>query len=187
MIQGVLLAAGASRRFGVDKLTQRLPDGEQLAVRACRNLLSNTDKVLAVVRPNSPVLTHQLQDLGVEAIVFAEADLGMGASLAFAIRACPHASGWVIALADMPWIMPTTIEKITDALRSGAKIVAPIWQGQRGHPVGFSAIFGSELAQLQGDSGAKSLIQANIHHLKLIDCDDPGVLQDIDHPADLIK
>ncbi len=187
MIQGILLAAGASRRFGADKLTQRLPDGEQVAVRACRNLLSSTDKVLAVVRPNSPVLTRQLQTLGAEVIVCVDSELGMGVSLAFAIRACPHANGWVIALADMPWIMPTTIEKVTNELRAGAKIVAPCWQGQRGHPVGFSKIFGSELAQLQGDSGAKSLLQTHIQQLKLIDCNDPGVLQDIDHPTDLSK
>lgn len=187
MIQGILLAAGASRRFGADKLTQRLPDGEQVAVRACHNLLSSTDKVLAVVRPNSPVLAGQLQDLGAEIVVCSAAESGMGTSLAFAIRACPHASGWVIALADMPWIMPTTIEKIANELRTGAKIIAPCWQGQRGHPVGFSKIFGSELAQLQGDKGAKSLLQTHIQQLKLIDCNDPGVLQDIDHPTDLSK
>jgi len=46
---GLLLAAGSSRRFGADKLTQPLPEGDWLAVRACRNLLAGIDRVLAVV------------------------------------------------------------------------------------------------------------------------------------------
>lgn len=185
MIQGILLAAGASRRFGADKLTQQLADGEQIAVLACRNLLSSTDQVLAVVRPNSQVLSSQLQTLGAKVSVCADAELGMGVSLAFAIRACPNASGWLIALADMPWIMPSTIKRLANELRAGAKIVAPCWQGQRGHPVGFSSIFGSELAQLQGDMGAKHLIHSHFQQLIMIDCNDPGVLKDIDHPKDL--
>jgi molybdenum cofactor cytidylyltransferase len=132
-------------------------------------------------------LIRQFKSIGTEVVVCVDAEQGMGNSLACGIRASLEAKGWVIALADMPWIKPGTIKQITNELNSGAAIIAPIWQGQRGHPVGFSAIFGSELAQLQGDTGAKSLIQANIHHLKLIDCNDPGILQDIDYPADLIK
>lgn len=185
MIQGILLAAGSSRRFGSDKLIQRLPGGELVAVQAYRNLLPNTDKVLVVARPNSPVLVGQLQKSGAEVIVCSDAESGMGNSLAFAIRACLNASGWVIALADMPWIKPTTIEKIAGELRAGTQIAAPCWQGQRGHPVGFSEVFGPELVQLQGDAGAKSLLETHRQKLKLIDCDDPGVLLDIDHPADL--
>ncbi len=184
MIQGILLAAGASRRFGTDKLMRQL-DGEPVAVRACRHLLAGTDQVLAVLRPGSPELVKQLAIVGAKILICADAEQGMGVSLAFAIRACPDAAGWVIALADMPWIAAGTIETIAHALRQGAPIAAPCWQGQRGHPVGFSSIFGGQLAQLQGDTGAKSLIQAHIQQLKLIDCGDPGILKDIDYPEDL--
>ena len=187
MIYGILLSAGSGQRFGSDKLTHHLPDGEPIALKACKHLMLGTDKVLAVVNPNNFQLIRQLKSIGTEVVVCVDAEQGMGNSLACGIRASLEAKGWVIALADMPWIKPGTIKQVTNELNSGAAIIAPTWQGQRGHPVGFSAIFGSELVQLQGDSGAKSLIQANIHHLKLIDCDDPGVLQDIDHPADLIK
>ena len=184
-IVGILLAAGASRRFGADKLTQLLPDGDLVAVRACRNLLAGTDRVLAVVRPGSEELTALLQAEGAEVRICAEAGQGMGTSLVFGIRACPDAAGWLIALADMPWIKPATIRKLADALRSGAAIAAPCWQGRRGHPVGFSPIFGPELAALSGDEGAKKVIQKHPEQLRLIDCDDAGVLQDIDKPEDL--
>jgi len=184
-IVGILLAAGASRRFGADKLTHSLPDGDVVAVRACRNLLAGTDSVLAVVRPGSERLAALLQTEGAEVLICADADQGMSASLVFGIRARPEAAGWLITLGDMPWIAPTTIHKVADALRMGATIAAPRWQGRRGHPVGFAHIFGPELAALNGDEGAKTVIQAYLEQLHLIDCDDPGVLRDIDRPEDL--
>jgi molybdenum cofactor cytidylyltransferase len=184
-IVGILLAAGASRRFGSDKLTRSLPDGDPVAVRACRNLLAGTDRVLAVVRPGSEKLAALLQTEGAEIRVCADAEQGMGASLGFGIRACPEAAGWLIALADMPWIEPVTIRKVADALRSGTAIAAPCWQGRRGHPVGFAHALGPELAVLSGDEGAKAVIQAHLDQLRLIDCADSGVLRDIDKPEDL--
>jgi molybdenum cofactor cytidylyltransferase len=184
-IVGILLAAGASRRFGADKLTQILPDGDVVAVRACRNLLAGTDKVLAVVRPGSEELTALLQAEGAEVRICADAEQGMGASLVFGIHTCPDATGWLIALADMPWIEPATIRKVAEALRSGAVISAPCCQGRRGHPVGFSKILGPELTSLSGDEGAKTVIQAHLEQLRLLDCDDAGVLRDIDKPEDL--
>lgn len=184
-IVGILLAAGAGRRFGADKLTHSLPDGDLVAVRACRSLLAGTDRVLAVVRPGGGELAALLQAEGAEVRVCADAEQGMGASLAFGIRACPDAAGWLIALADMPWIKPATIGKVADALRSGAFIAAPCWQGRRGHPVGFSRNLGPELAVLGGDQGAKTVIQAYLDQLRLIDCADAGVLRDIDKPEDL--
>jgi molybdenum cofactor cytidylyltransferase len=186
-IVGILLAAGASKRFGGDKLMQCLPDGELVAVRACRNLLAGTDEVLAVVRPGSEPLAGLLQAAGARVLICAEAEHGMGASLAFGVRSQPHALGWLIALADMPWVEPSTIRQVADALRSGAAIAAPSWQGQRGHPVGFAHALGSELATLTGDVGAKALIQAHLGQMHIIDCDDSGIVRDIDTPKDLVS
>lgn len=184
-IVGILLAAGASRRFGADKLSHPLPDGDLVAVRACRNLLAGTDAVLAVVRPGSEALAARLRAEGAAVQICADADQGMGASLACGVRARPEAAGWLVALADMPWIAPATIQSVADALRSGARIAAPYWQGRRGHPVGFSPVLGPNLAALNGDTGAKTVIQAHLEQLRLVVCDDPGVLRDIDRPEDL--
>jgi len=184
-IVGILLAAGASRRFGSDKLTHSLPDGDVVAVRACRNLLAGTDSVLAVVRPGSERLAALLQAEGADVLICADADQGMSASLVSGIRARPEAAGWLIALGDMPWIAPATIRKVANALRMGAAIAAPRWQGRRGHPVGFAHVLGPKLAALSGDEGAKAVINAYLEQLQLIDCDDPGVLRDIDRPEDL--
>lgn len=184
-ITGILLAAGASRRFGADKLTQALPNGDLVAVRAYRNLSSGTDRVLTVIRPGCEMLGSLLAVEGAEVLICDDAELGMGVSLAYAIRACSNATGYVIALADMPWIQPATIQKVANAIRTGSLLAAPCWQGRRGHPVGFSSTLRSELSVLHGDSGAKNVIQAHRQQLQLIDCDDVGVLSDIDTPDDL--
>lgn len=186
-ITGLLLAAGAGRRFGQDKLTQVLPNGEMLAARACRNLAAGVDEVLAVVRPGNGVLAASLAAQGAKVVEFADADLGMGGSLAFAVQNSPESDGWLIALADMPSIAPATVCHLADALRAGAAIAAPRYRGRRGHPVGFAGCFAADLAGLSGDDGAKGVISAHLEQLYVIDCDDPGVLRDVDSPADLIN
>jgi len=107
----------------------------------------------------------------------------MGVSLAWGVRAAPVASGWIVALADMPWIRPGTIGRVVDALRHGASIAAPARLGMRGHPVGFGADRYAELIGLTGDAGAKAVLEA--HRAQLIDTDDPGILRDVDTRQDL--
>lgn len=185
-IVGILLAAGASRRYGADKLSQCLPDGEPIALRAYRNLAEGCDRVVTVVRPDNPALADRLQAAGAEVAVCRDADLGMGHSLARGVQVASPAAGWLVALADMPWILPSTVIKVAEALRGGALVAAPVFNGRRGHPVGFAAALAPELIALQGDQGAKSVIQAHLHQLMLLDCDDPGIFRDIDRPEDLL-
>ena len=104
----------------------------------------------------------------------------MGASLACAVQATRDASGWVVALGDMPWIEPSTIARVAAAIADGATVAAPFYRGQRGHPVGFSAACFAALAALTGDEGARSVVDAHRDSLVRIDVDDAGTLCDID-------
>jgi len=99
----------------------------------------------------------------------------------------PDARGWVVALADMPGIQVETLRQVAAALHDGALIAAPHFHGRRGHPVGFSAKLGDALMMLQGDQGAKSVLRTHAQSLTRIDCEDPGILWDIDHPEDLLN
>jgi molybdenum cofactor cytidylyltransferase len=184
-ICGILLAAGAARRFGSDKLLHPLAGGVPVAVAALANLRAAIPHVIAVVRPGVPALENLLSGAGATVILCANADAGMGASLATAVSASGEVAGWVIALADMPYIRPETIQKIAASLAAGAAIAAPAYRGERGHPVGLSARFRSQLEALRGDEGARALLKQNPSLIELIDVDDPGVCRDIDTPADL--
>lgn len=182
-IVGVLLAAGFSRRFGANKLIQRLPDGALIAVAAARNLLAALPDSIAVVRPETAELADALQAEGLRVTVCEKAQLGMGASLAHAVRETADADGWVVALADMPYLLPATIRTVADAIAAGSAVVAPRYAGERGHPVGFAKRFAHELMSLTGDEGARQLLRRE--DVELINCADPGVLRDIDTPKDL--
>lgn len=184
-ICGVLLAAGSSKRFGSDKLMHPLSGQATVATAALANLRTAIPNVIAVVRPGTAKLQNLLSEGGATVILCADADDGMGASLATAVRASGEVAGWVIALADMPYIQAETISKVAAALAAGAKIVAPTYRGERGHPVGLSARFRAQLEALHGDEGARALLKEHADLVKLIEVNDPGVWRDIDTPADL--
>jgi len=105
--------------------------------------------------------------------------------IACGVQAAADADGWIVALADMPWISPGTIAAVADALRVGAEIAAPRWRGERGHPVGFARAYGPLLAALTGDEGARAIVAARQWTLTPVDVDDAGAVRDVDHPADL--
>ena len=184
-VVGLLLAAGSATRFGSDKLLHRLTHGVPIAVQSVRHLKKEIRQVLAVVRPGAAELQKAFSEEGVRSVVCERADDGMGASLACAVRACDNADAYLIALADMPFIRPSSIEAVRDALIAGAPLVAPYFRARRGHPVGISAKYRSELEALSGDEGAKKLLAAHADKLVKIPIGDPGVIRDIDTPSDL--
>ncbi|MES9828362.1 MAG: nucleotidyltransferase family protein [Candidatus Thiodiazotropha sp.] len=184
-IQGILLAAGAGQRFGRHKLLHPLPNGELVGVAAAQNLVSALPNALAIVRPDDVRLAEGLEALGLSVLENALAEQGMGWSLAMGVGASADAAGWVVALADMPWIAPVTIRSVVQALVQGAAIAAPAFQGRRGHPVGFGQQWGGRLQALRGDHGARHLLQVHADELVLLPTEDPGVLLDIDQQGDL--
>lgn len=184
-IVGILLAAGQGSRFGSDKLLHPLADGMPMALAALRNLQSACDATIAVLRPEQEALAGLLVEAGAVIEFCTDAKSGMGHSLAAGVRRAKDADGWVIALGDMPFIQPRTIESVAQALRQGHSIVAPAYRGKRGHPVGFAAQWSGELGTLRGDRGARPLIDAHRELLHVLAVDDPGVCRDIDALADL--
>ena len=188
-IVGLLLAAGSATRFGSDKLQHSLPHGVAIAVQAARHLRSAVPTVVAVVRPGSEQLAERLKKENCDIAVCDNAAEGMGASLACAARAAAHlypgADGYLVALGDMPFVRPSSIAAVRDALAGGAALAAPFWRARRGHPVGIAGQFFEQLAELRGDEGAKALLAAHRDRLVKIPVGDPGVIRDIDTPADL--
>jgi molybdenum cofactor cytidylyltransferase len=190
-IVGVLLAAGSGTRFGGRKLLAPLPAAGGVAatvplgVCAFRNLREALPDAIAVVRPGDDLLAGLLGAEGARVVLCARADEGMGASLACGVAAAADADGWVVALADMPWIRPATIAAVAAALARGSDIVAPMWNNERGHPVGFARRHYAALAALSGDEGARTIIAAHRSTLNLLEAGDAGVVRDVDTPADL--
>lgn len=185
---GILLAAGRGSRFdpagAANKLLARLPDGEPVVAASARHLLSVLPRVVAVCAEEGEV-AELLRSLGCEVNICPEARGGMGVSLAHAVRASLPASAWLLALGDMPFVRPSTMRALCDALASGAQIAAPVMHGRRGNPVGFGASHRAALLALQGDEGARRIVGAG--DVKMVEVDDPGIFADIDRPGDLAQ
>lgn len=185
MISGILLAAGAAHRFGGGKLLQPLPDGTAIGLASLRNLQSALDRVIVVTRPRDHAAAKLYAEAGAHTIVCVDAELGMGHSLAAGVAHEAQARGWVVALADMPNVKPQTVRAIGSALSTHGGIVVPYFNSERGHPVAFDEAFREELLALQGDSGAKAVLQAHPDKVHRLQVNDPGIVQDIDTPEDL--
>jgi molybdenum cofactor cytidylyltransferase len=184
---GILLAAGRGRRFDAsgaqNKLLQALPGGDLVVLASARHMLAVLPRVIAVVRPGGDQVASALHFLGCEVVVAQDADSGMASSLVYAIGSTQDATGWIIALGDMPHVASATIAALQAKLADGADIVVPTFQQKRGNPVGFGRRHLPLLLALQGDQGARSILQQ--HPVTEVDVTDSGILQDIDTHADL--
>lgn len=190
-VTGVLLAAGRGTRYDRSGREDKLladAAGLPVVVRACRALRTVVETVLVVVRDDlrGSAVAGALSGEDARVLRCADAGLGMGHSLALAAATLLEedaSRAMVVALGDMPGVAPDTVRRLVAALPGPTGIVAPWHRDTRGHPVLFGAAHLPALARCEGDRGAAALLAR--HPVTRVDVDDPGVLQDVDSPADL--
>lgn len=180
----LLLAAGRGTRFGSDKRRARLPDGMPLLERSIANLAATGLPLRVALGPGDDALAQALAARGVETLRCTDAARGMGATLAAAVGQLPAWDAVLVALGDMPWLRPASITAVAEAAAPDG-ICVPCHHGRRGHPVAFGARFLPELAVLDGDRGARELLLRHAAAVREVPVDDPGILRDVDRPADL--
>lgn len=184
-VAALVLAAGYSQRFGSDKRSQCLDSGQTLLEASLALPCARLDEVWLVLRPDERPPSG-LSDT-VRIVQSASTCLGLAHSIAAGADRITRGSGadaLAIFLADMPFMRPATLDALL-AVCDGEHICVPTHGEQPGHPVVFGRSFWSELCQLTGDSGARTVLQRHAHAVRRIAVDDPGILLDIDRPADL--
>ena len=188
MLAALLLAAGASTRFGSDKLLAHL--GGQPLVRwsAAAMLTAPVSDVVVVCGPgpDADALREALDGLPVRFAVNPEPARGMGSSIASGVAALPHATDAVlVALADQPRPSASALQRVVDRYRAGGvSIIAPSFRGVPGHPVLFARDVFGELLELSGDRGARAVVERAPSRVAIIEVDEDAP-RDVDVPADL--
>lgn len=189
-VAGVLLAAGAGRRYGGPKALVRDADGTSWVRRRARTLLDGGCSPVVVVTGASPrKVAAELTGLDVVVVRATYWEEGMGASLRTGIAASAVdalVEAVLVALVDTPGLTGQVVERLV-ALGSGAVLAQASYAGAPGHPV----VIGRDhwdgvLAVAEGDRGARDYLRER--EVQLVECDDVGDGRDVDvatAPADL--
>ena len=181
----LVLAAGRAARFGADKRQALLSDGRTVLETTLANVHASGLPLLVCVGQGDDALARHLLAGDIACIRCSRAAEGMGATLAQGV--C-HLDGWegaLVALGDMPWVAPASFLAVAEQVAKDC-ISVPVYEGRRGHPVGFGSDFFSALAALGGDAGARQVLDAHPDRVRELPLADAGIHRDIDRPADLL-
>lgn len=182
----LILGAGFSRRFGADKRLAQL-SGVSVAEITLQNYCRVFTEVRVVVKPEDTNLIRLIETLPVDIIRCSEAHHGMGHSLACGVRKLNWEYAF-IGLLDMPFIKIETLNRLKQAALDAPPeaIIQPrLADASVGHPVGWPRHYYPLLEELQGDQGARNLLERFQGKIKYVATEDTGIIRDIDRPADL--
>lgn len=185
-LHAILLAAGSSSRLGLAKQLLQYR-GESLVRRTARQLISITPHVTVVTGASADKVALELQGLDVKLCFNAHWREGMGTSIAQAVEALPPVKRAVlIMLCDQYLLDAGDLRRVAEAWRASPEHIAVSgWGDGMGPPVIFPDSCVPRLAGLDGDRGARQLLQERCAQLTLVDV--PNAAHDVDTPQDLVR
>lgn len=182
----LILAAGASSRMrGGDKLLE-LVDGIPQLARITAAALETGAKVLIALPSDRPARSAAIAGLGATALPVPDAREGMAASIRAGVSRSGNAAGLMILPADMPDLTAADLAAVLAAFAQSPDRICrgASATGKAGHPVIFPARDFPALAALQGDTGARAVLQTEAARVNLIALPDQHALTDLDTPED---
>jgi molybdenum cofactor cytidylyltransferase len=186
-VEGILLAAGESRRMGFPKPLLRIGRDTFLS-RSAASMLAVVPHLIIVlgahadrIRPAIPV------DARVTVVENPRWPNGQLSSLKAALSAVgPDADAVLMHLADHPLVQQSTFQRVIAEFAAGrGAIVIARNRGKRGHPVLFARSTFAELMAADEEQGARAVVSRDPSRVVYVDVDDPGVNLDLDTPDDL--
>ena len=184
-VHAIVLAAGSGSRFGGGKLMAPFRDGVLLDGALDAAFAAPVQAVHVVVGAD-PAVTAHAAARGAHVVEARDHALGLSASLKAGIAALPKdAAGVLVLLGDMPRVPHAVLAPLVDAIEAGAPAAVPVFEGKMGHPAALCAALFPKVMALQGDRGARALIEGLGGALVKVPAPDSGVLYDVDRPEDL--
>ena len=187
-VDGIVLAAGRSRRMGTPKAQLEVRPGTTFLEQAVHLLREGGCRFVVAVVNADEDWTARLADVaGATVVINERQDSQQIDSLRLGLAYLPDDSEGVIVLpVDFPGVRVETVARLLESFRErGAAITVPTCDGTPGHPVIFArAVFGELLADPL-PAGAESVVEAHINDRAEVPVDDTAVLHDVDSVADL--
>jgi molybdenum cofactor cytidylyltransferase len=194
----IILAAGSSSRMsgGRHKLLLPLDDRPVIAHVIDASLASKARPIIVVLGHQSDLIRAQIKHYmlhqEIALVVNTHYQQGMSSSLRMGIQTIltdgyknntfPYqVDSTLILLGDQPLITPLVIDTLITAYRTtGMPIVAPLYKGKRGSPVLFDKSLFSELIEVTGDEGGRTVLERHRHEVELIEIGDALANYDVD-------
>lgn len=184
----LILAAGSSSRMKTPKQLLRIGNNTLLGVTVEHALKSKAQKVFCVLGANSEKIKPSLTKYDIEIILNSNHKKGLSTSITKGIEHILSYSynAVLIMLADQPNVDSKYLNTLIDALkRNPNKIIASKYKESYGVPAIFPSEFYDGLSQLNGDKGAKTLLNSNLDNIKGIEAN--PILFDIDTQEDYLN
>lgn len=184
-IGGLVLAAGAGRRFGMPKL--RLTAATESYLRRCVRILSSAGagRVACVVSPAEAAWAAG-EVPGVRLIVNASGSDTMLSSVRLGVDALASHAGILLMPVDHPHVKEETVRLLVEAaIREPGSVIKPVHGGAAGHPIVVPREAVPAIRAANDHDTLRGIIAASKLPIRLLDVDDPGVLQNINTAGDL--
>jgi molybdenum cofactor cytidylyltransferase len=188
-IEGILLAAGESRRMGFPKPLLRI-GGESFLAHSAETMLTlverltivlgaHRDAVAAVIPADARISIADNRDYVAGQLSSIQAGL---------LAVSPSTTAVIVHLVDHPTVLPETFRNLVSQFyNSGKPIAIACHKGRRGHPVLFDRSLFNELQAAPLTVGARAVVNARPDRVTCVEVDDSGVLLDLDTPDDLAR
>ena len=180
MISAILLAAGQSKRMnGENKLTKEI-QGIPLIKLSVKNILASSIDELIIVLGHQKEIVEKLIDKH-EKIKFVfnkDFESGMASSIKTGLNNLSEKTeAFFICLGDMPMVNQDVYNQLIRS-RNNKEIIIPIYKGQQGNPILFSKSMKSIIISIEGDIGAKKILEQNKDKILKVKIDDINITKD---------
>ena len=189
-VAAVILAAGASSRFGSPKQLAFWQNSTFLETVVDTALAAPANPVIVVLGANADACRRKLGNRRQVTLVINEnwAE-GQSTSMKAGLKAVPDsAEAALFLLVDQPLIQPETIAKLVERYQqTQTPLVWPEFEGKRGNPVLFSRSLFAQMMRVKGDTGARPVLMKYKSQAERVSVLDEGVLLDFDKPEDMLS
>ena len=177
MISSILLAAGLSKRMGGEnKLTKKI-QGIPLIKHSVKNILASSINELIIVLGYQKEIIEKLIDKHekVKFIFNKDFESGMASSIKVGINhLSDNSESFFICLADMPMVSSNIYDFLIKS-KNQKDILVPTYKGQQGNPILFNKSMKEKIMSIDGDAGAKKILEFNKDKILNLEINDQGV------------
>ena len=180
MISAILLAAGQSKRMNGKNKLNKMINNQPLINYSINNILeSNIDELIVVVGYQEEIIKKLITvNKKIKIISNKNFESGMASSIKEGLKHLSKKTEYFfICLGDMPNINKQIYNSLIKS-RNRHQIIVPTYKGQRGNPVLFDKSMKEIIINIEGDNGAKKIINMHENKTYVFETNDQSIIQD---------